>query len=183
MLGNVLSVSECVSVTPPVSRLAVQETVDTKQVGMREKVPEKGEQSTACCFVLANSLPPQSITFPVICCLTIWCFPNTAVLCCVNALFRNAPYLPLCVSIINYLFSMFQSWPSVPLASLVYLTLCVESSCMCKCMRQICALECPANAVSVFMFRKLRRSQRRNQLQLRRSLPHPKVPPEPCGGH
>ena len=94
MSGYVLSNSECVSVTPPVSRLAVEETVDVKQVGMREKVPEKGEQSTGCCFVLANSLTPQYITFPILYCLTILCFTNTAVLC-VSILF-------VCLSLTTY---------------------------------------------------------------------------------
>lgn len=55
-LYSILAVSECVSVVPPAARLAVEETVDAKQVGMREKVPDKGEQSTAYCFVLAKSL-------------------------------------------------------------------------------------------------------------------------------
>lgn len=55
-LYSILSISECVSVVPPAARLAIEEMVDVKQVGMREKVPDQGEQRTAHWFVLAKSL-------------------------------------------------------------------------------------------------------------------------------
>lgn len=40
-------------VAPPAARLAVEETVDAKQVGMREKVPDKGEH---CLLLLTTEV-------------------------------------------------------------------------------------------------------------------------------